>query len=322
MYINRLVRPYASERIGVILGLILSVTACALSPVGQIEREAEAFGFVRETIPGKSFSHVVYLNGPLQGSANLHIYLDGDGSPWILGRVVADDPTPRQPLMLRLMALDPVPSLYLGRPCYNGLANQPPCDPRFWTYGRYAQEVVDSMAGALEFILDRSGINRLVLIGHSGGGTLAMLLAERLIQTNAVVTIAGNLDPDAWTQFHGYSRLRTSLNPTNRAPLRSNIRQLHFVGDRDQNIPPAMVRKAVSHQGRADVRVIPGFDHSCCWHQIWPAVLDSLTKNAPFEPNSSPSRSRTTSVGQHRRHDFQDSNSPVQSDSKDTRKDR
>jgi len=320
--VARLNRLYASARTGVALGLILAVTACASSPTQQIEREAEAYGFVRETIPGTLFSHVVYLNGPLQAWASLHVYLDGDGSPWILGRFVADDPTPRQPLMLRLMALDPAPSLYLGRPCYNGLAYQPPCDPRFWTYGRYAREVVDSMAVALEFMLNRAGVTGLVLMGHSGGGTLAMLLAERLGQTRAVVTIAGNLDPDAWTQYHGYSPLWTSLNPANRAPLRSNIRQLHLVGDRDQNIPPAMVYKSVSHQAHKEIRIIPGFDHNCCWYRIWPAVLEALAENAPFKPNVSPSRFRMTSAGLRRRRDFQDSNSPVRSDSKDTRKDR
>jgi pimeloyl-ACP methyl ester carboxylesterase len=66
------------------------------------------------------------------------------------------------------------------------------------------------MARALEGLV---GDNNLVLlIGHSGGA-LAILLAARVPQVVAVVTIAGNLDTDVWTKLHGYLRLQGSLNP-------------------------------------------------------------------------------------------------------------
>ena len=64
-----------------------------------------------------------------------------------------------------------------------------------------------------------------------------MLLAERFKQTRAVVTVAGNLDPDRWVAQHGYSPLVGSLNPARRPPLPSHILQLHFVGGRDRNVP-------------------------------------------------------------------------------------
>lgn len=110
---------------------------------------------------------------------------------------MATDPGPRNPLMLKLMALDTAPAVYLGRPCYPGLSRQPPCNPALWTSGRYSPQVLASLARALQTLIRDTGSRGIVLIGHSGGGTLAMLLAARVPDVRAVVTLAGNLDPDA-----------------------------------------------------------------------------------------------------------------------------
>ena len=37
----------------------------------------------------------------------LHVYIEGDGTPYVARHDFAADPTPRNPLMLRLMTLDP-----------------------------------------------------------------------------------------------------------------------------------------------------------------------------------------------------------------------
>jgi len=256
------------------IGILLLLVGCAGSQAQRIDDEARRFGFVRQVIVGNEFHHVVYFNNVSRQSETLHVYLEGDGSPWLRERFVSRDPTPHHPVMLRLMALDTHPSLYLGRPCYHGLANQPGCEPKFWTSGRYSEPVVDNMAAALERVLDKQ--HKLAFFGFSGGGALAMLLAERFPQTRSVVTIAGNLDPDAWVKFHGYSPLWTSLNPAHRPPLNPHIQQIHLAGERDKNIPPAIIRSALSHQVNAQIDIISNFDHLCCWHRLWPSVLASL----------------------------------------------
>ena len=68
------------------------------------------------------------------------------------------------------------------------------------------------------------------MIGYSGGGTLAQLVAEKFTQTRAVVTLAGNLDLAAWVQLHDYTPLGGSLNPAERPPLPGHILQIHYVG--------------------------------------------------------------------------------------------
>jgi hypothetical protein len=262
---------------------LLSLQGCA-SPAARLDQAATELGFTRELIRGTDFLHVVYRNHSPPSSVPLHVYLEGDGSPYMHNRWISPDPTARKPLMLQLMALDPEPSVYLARPCYNGLAATPPCEPAFWTDARYSARVVDSTVAAARKLLSREHTPELVLFGHSGGGTLAVLMAEQLPETRAVITLAANLDTDAWARHHDYRPLRASLNPAGRAPLNRHVVQLHFVGGADQIVPPALLMRAVERQAGAQVRIIEGFDHSCCWHTLWPAILD-CTDRAPTPPH-------------------------------------
>ena len=205
----------------------------------------------------------------------LHVYLDGDGTPWA-GATPAADPTPRHPLVLELMRLDEDASLYLGRPCYHGLAGDPGCTPALWTSDRYSDAVVSSMAAALRTHLASRGVDRLAFIGYSGGGTLAMLLAPRFGETAAVVTVAANLDTEAWTAHHRYVRLTGSLNPAAQPSLLPHVYQRHYVGARDRVVPPQTLSgRAVD---RAALVVVPEFDHVCCWPRLWPSVLADLAR--------------------------------------------
>ena len=257
----------------------LSIVICALvacsTPAERITKEATGYGFTAQVIEARGFKHQVYRNKQqdgLQGPA-LHVYLEGDGSPWINHEWVASDPTPRTSLMLRLMALDGKPSLYLGRPCYHGYASTPPCTPELWTDARYSENVIASMAQVLEKLIEAGETKSLVFFGHSGGGALAILLAERFPGTRAVITIAGNLDIDAWAEMHRYTRLQRSLNPASRPALDPRIHQLHLVGARDTNITPQLIESFESRQQNSELVVVSDFDHRCCWTRLWPDVL-------------------------------------------------
>jgi len=230
-----------------------------------------------ESVRGTMFQHVVFTRAG-RPSRTLHVYLDGDGTPWRVWGP-ATDPTPRNPLVLRLMALDPDPSLYLGRPCYLGLAETPPCSAALWTAERYSEAVVASMAAALDRFLMGSDVDRLVWFGYSGGGTLATLLAPRFDRSTDLITIAANLDIDAWTDLHGYSRLIGSLNPSRQAPLPARIRQRHYVGAKDRVVPEEVVARGSIDPGT--VIVVPAYDHTCCWEAFWPALLADLGSLPP-----------------------------------------
>lgn len=260
----------------VLLLLIVLVLGGCASPAQNFNQYAARLGFDRQLITGVGFQHVVYLKQGLAPVGSiLHVYLDGDGTPWLGRNLAASDPTPHELLMLDLMAKDPVSSVYLGRPCYLGLSSSVLCTPRLWTSARYSRKVVDSMTAALNNI--SGAYSGLVLIGYSGGGTLAMLMAQNLRKTEAVITVAANLDTERWAALHHQPALSESLNPAKREALPSAIRQMHFAGAEDSNVPPQLIQTAIAQQKQARFTVYKGQDHACCWREVWPEILGSLS---------------------------------------------
>lgn len=254
------------------IGIALALSASCAAPAYQkLDQQAEQSGFTRSTVQGGSFRHVLYASEK-RSEDTIHIYIDGDGVNWQWNRFVKADPTPGRSLMLDLMKTDQGNVLYLGRPCYLGLELDDGCDADYWTYERYSEKVVSSMVEVINAEADQ--YRNVVLIGHSGGGALALLVAERLPAVTAVVTIAGIIDTDAWTSHHGHTRLVGSLNPAKRDQLSANIKQLHLVGALDQNMPPFLVRQWVERQHGARLWEVTENSHMCCWNRNWPAVLE------------------------------------------------
>lgn len=225
-------------------------------------------------IDGDKYRHwVVYKPG--KPNSVLRVYIGGDGRPWVLGRYVNDDPTPKNPISLKLMALDANASLFLGRPCYHGL--EAVCGSELWTHARYSKNVAKSMKSALESFLEGDsgrGFDRVDLIGFSGGGALATIIAQELKASSKLVTIAGNLDHDSWTQSFGYLPLVDSVNPIDIQNIKS-LPALHVAGEQDRNIDISLTRAFVErHGGR--LLVVPEVDHACCWVEVWPDILKEI----------------------------------------------
>jgi pimeloyl-ACP methyl ester carboxylesterase len=119
----------------------------------------------------------------------------------------------------------------------------------------------------------RAHASRIEIYGHSGGGTIAALLATRITGVTRVIAIAPTLDIAAWCALHGYTRLLGSLNPAE-LDLQS-LPIVYLVGSADTNTPPDFIQAAAARTGTsAAVRVIPGYTHTCCWQQLWQGVLN------------------------------------------------
>ncbi len=260
--------------------LIVSLWACSSN---QFNRVVAANDFIVDVVSGDGFSHKIARNahkGPI-----LHVYIEGDGRPWISPISISDNPTPKNPIMLKLMALDHAPSIYLGRPCYFKVDDEKCNDSQWWTMKRYAPEIIDS----LNFVLNdyAEHYQRIRLFGHSGGGTIAFLLARTRNDVLDLVTLAGNLDVDAWTKEHNYSTLHGSMNPAEESPVAVSVRQYHYVGTDDKIVPARLLGAVVAKQPNAELISIDSYDHACCWDQVWIEVLKDLDNNNGL-PNRRP----------------------------------
>ncbi len=253
------------------------LVSCA-TPAQRFYDKATEFGFSFQTIKSKKFQHIIYqTNKPVKDGV-LHVYLDGDGTPWIRNRWIAADPTARNPLILRLMKLDTMPSILLGRPCYYALKHSTGCNNKYWTSQRYSRVVVDSMVSVLNQWLDKHKFKKIVLIGYSGGGSLAMLMASDIQKVNKVVTIAANLDVAAWSHYHGYLPLKESLNPADEMLLSKKIKQYHFAGQDDVVVPASIIEEFTNKQGNASFYKIAKQDHASHWESVWLNVLSIINK--------------------------------------------
>ncbi len=258
------------------LCLIQGLTAC-VSAMDRNKQFALDHGFQRQVVQGEKFDHVIYFNkAALTSERAWHVYIEGDGRPWIGHQYVADDPTAPRPLMLRLMSQDRAPSIYLGRPCYEGLAKQSGCTSWLWTQGRYSSPIVDSMAAVLRKLVPDYQVRALTLIGHSGGGALAMLISPYVAEVHKLVTISGNLDTSAWVKKHGYSPLAGSLNPATQPIIPSGIEQFHYLGKQDRNIPVQDILAFLESQTGAQIRLVDYCGHTDCWDQQWHGILRQI----------------------------------------------
>jgi len=256
-----------------LVSIVLMLTGCTTtSPSDRFEAAARAHDLTSGEVVGRDFHHRTFARAE-RGSGDLFVYFGGDGPPFVRRDVIAADPTPRDPLTLGLLARGPAPAVFLGRPCYHGLMAG--CHPELWTVGRYSETVVASLTAATRRLIEDVSGN-VVLIGYSGGGVLALLVAERVERVDAVVTLAANLDIDHWVDLHDYSPLVTSINPVTIAGRRPDLIHLHFVGDADLVVPPSIHTRLTERLPPRAFRTLAGFDHRCCWVQQWPQLAAEL----------------------------------------------
>lgn len=100
----------------------------------------------------------------------LHVYIEGDGKAWRNRRQPTDNPTPDDPVGLRLAAVDRHDAvLYLSRPCqFVKGTNLRNCGVPLWTSARFAEPVINDIDHILNQAKSRAGASRLVLVGYSG----------------------------------------------------------------------------------------------------------------------------------------------------------
>lgn len=266
-------------RLAAVIGLALVVTGCAggipvLDRKGVAERIADAAGLREEIVRTRSFLLAARHRLSARGHP-LTVYIEGDGLAWLSRRRLSSDPTPTDPIALRMAARDPGPNVvHLARPCQ--YVDDPACHPRYWSSHRFSEDVVSAVDQAIDHFRKRIGAAEVHLVGYSGGGAVAALIAARRKDVASLRTVAGNLDHEALNRHFGVSPLTGSLNPADYAAALSHVPQHHFVG-REDHVVPAFV--AGGFAGKAGdtrcirISAIDGVSHEYGWPERWRKLL-------------------------------------------------
>lgn len=263
--------------------LVCILAGCANFTPQERQQHADTLAAAQQwhrlSVPTDKFALTAYVPSTLERSDDLAIYIEGDGFAWVTSSHPSDDPTPRNPIALRLAMLHASgAALYLARPCQyvEGMSARG-CTKAYWTDRRFAPEVIEATDQAITALKARYGAHRLVLVGYSGGGAVAALVAARRKDVVQLVTVAGNLDQLAWTRLNRIRPLEGSLNPADVWRDLQTIPQLHFVGTRDDNVSIVVSTSYADRfpsNMRPRIQIVPEVDHSCCWVERWPALLD------------------------------------------------
>ena len=261
------------------------LSGCALqtsviSPEVRIRQAAalaKTAGWRERTIHTTRFTLKTY-GTPTVKKTNTHtltIYIEGDGLAWLSEETPSANPTPMVPTGLQMALHDKknAPIAYLARPCQFVLKEEwAGCRQAYWTHSRFSPEVINAMNQAVEQLKNEYHAKQLVLIGYSGGGTVAALIAARRADVKQLITVAAILDTDFWVRQESLTPLYGSLNPAEAWKSLLSIPQTHWVGGKDTVAPKEVAlafAKRFPATKKPTIRVIPAFDHACCWATDW-----------------------------------------------------
>ena len=213
---------------------------------------------------------------------SLTIYVEGDGRAFITPSLISKNPTPKNPMGLKLAVLDTSKNVaYLARPCqYTPLNLDPACHAEYWADLRFSETVIDSMNEAIQTLKDTAKVKNLHLVGFSGGAAIVTLVAARRNDVASIRTVAGDLDHEAMTKFHDTTPLEGSLNPKQVTKKIAHIPQQHFIGDKDPIVPLSISESFVKSvnedgcQGNCAKRIVlKNATHHAGWEAEWCNLL-------------------------------------------------
>ncbi len=243
----------------------------------SIDQAAVNYGFKRQNIPTTSFTLFSLLR-PAKDNNNktLHVYIEGDGQAWLTRYRPSSDPTPTNTTTLDIAKSDPSTGsiLYLARPCqYLRKSQVQQCDKKYWTSHRFSNEVITATDEAIDVIKKQVGANKVVLVGFSGGGAVATLVAARRKHKDDISflgSIAGNLDLKTWVNWHKITPLSGSLDPIDVAPMLRNIPQRHMTSFDDEIIPPQTNNSFCKRLLKPESCItVQGIGHNGRWNTRW-----------------------------------------------------
>lgn len=209
----------------------------------------------------------------------LTIYIEGDGLAWLSEDRPSNNPTPLIATALNMALHDQKnkPVAYLARPCqFVSEASWGKCRQDYWTNLRFSAEVISAMNQAVDYLKQYYHAQQIVLIGYSGGGTVATLLSAKRQDVIKLMTVAAILDIDYWVRQENLTPLSGSLNPADAWKKLISTPQIHWVGGKDKVVPKEVAfafAERFPAAKKPTINVVPDFDHTCCWARDWMSLL-------------------------------------------------
>lgn len=274
----------------IILFITLSqLSACAHLKLTQAQlTKAEQLGFKTDLIHTQHFiiTGLSAQKENLLSPMELVTYIEGDGRSWINRDTVSNNPTPLNPFALQLAMSDSRrPIVYLARPCqYTPHNIDKNCNPDVWTHSRYSKQAVQATSEAIDFYKSKFKLtnrDKIHLIGYSGGGGIAALVAAIRQDVKSLITVAADLDTAAMQAYHHTTHLTNSENPLDVAEKINNIPQCHFSGELDKTVPPHIAGgfiKKMTIPNCAEQFIQPKANHYQGWIEHWPLLINQKLK--------------------------------------------
>ena len=269
----------------VFAGLLFAACTLKTAPHTPSGQALETLGF--RAIPTHPTLKAYLRERPSQDPATLAktmtIYIEGDGASRLFKTIPPRNPTPSQSLVAAMAAEDQNQFvMYLARPCqFIAVQTLKECDESMWTDGRFSTQVIAMSNQAIDRALLNVPTVRLNLVGHSGGGTLAALIAAQRSDVNCLVTMASPLDITAWARALLIAPLTRSQNPAKPNANLQQIRQTHYLGEDDLIVTKESIGEYRNFPRDAQFMTISGFDHRRYWLEQWSLLQ---TKSCLHQP--------------------------------------
>ncbi len=242
---------------------------------------AKQHEFTSEVIPAKFPIQIFYKN---LKSKHAVIYLEGDGLVINIRGEVAQNPTPTDPMALKLASIDnrETSKIVINRPFH--YTNRINADSKYWTTARYSHEVIQAIYDVIKICQERFNFETIEIVAYSGGAAVALLLAPKFNNLTKIISFAGNLDHVNWTKHHKAQPLFESLDPLKNKALLAKISQTHFVGESDDNTTCELAQIYKQKVGPDNITIVPvpGFTHDSNWPEIWKSQIKVEDKSKNY----------------------------------------
>ena len=224
---------------------------------------------------------------------DVFVFIEGDGAAWTLfGTPPPRDPTPRGSVALGLVRTTAIKSpasvLYVARPCqFLASSTFTKCATEAWASKRYSNEQLALLLSSTDQglkSLEKKMLPRLriILVGHSGGGVMAIRVGAELIRRGhevvGVVTLASPIDPITWSENHRFSTLDVDTYYNDMDLLAQSQVATHYVGKNDRLVVLADTRDRYRYTPK-EITEVAGVGHVAGWLEYWEHVILSDTLN-------------------------------------------